>query len=74
MLGDVNFRGEGGAAEGTEIDVGDAEGVGPEVGGDAFGGDEFLVVALAVIERQGVGFKAFLAGDGEAGGGLEATA
>ena len=54
--------------------MGDAKDMGPEVGGDTFGGGEFLVMALAVVEGEGVGFETFLASDGEAGGGIEAAA
>ena len=74
VFGHVDFSGEGGAAEGAEIDVGDAKRVGTQVSGHSFGGSEFLVVALAVVEGKGVGFEAFLTGNGETSGGIEASA
>jgi len=41
--------------------------------GDPLRGLEFGAVTLTVIERQAVAGKALTAGDGKAGGGIEAT-
>jgi len=45
-----------------------------ELFGDLRGCVHFDVMALAVVERQAIASEAFLAGDGETSGGIEAAA
>ncbi len=73
VLGDIDVGGEGGAADGAEVDGDDAVVGRAEVAGDLFGGDELVAMALAVVEGEGVAGEAGLAGYGENGGAVEAA-
>ena len=74
VLGHVDVVGQRRAAERAQVDVGH------DVLGDAQGrghpgrGLELDAVPLAVAEAQRVGLEAVGAGDGEHGGGVEASA
>ena len=77
-LDTVGGHGDRGIGQGRAAKLGDAEIDHPmfaraERLNHAFGGFQLGVVALAVIKRQTVRFKALRAGDGETGGGIEAA-
>ena len=63
--------GQGRAAELAEFDAGEAVLPGAKGFGDAFRCRQLGDMALAVGDGQGVGFKTLLAGDGQAGGGIQ---
>ena len=65
--------GERGAAKFAQIDLGDAVFAGAQFGGNAPGGGEFGVVALAVGEREGVTVKAAPARQRKTGGGIQSA-
>ena len=58
----------------SKVEADDAVFLRAELFGYFGGGFHFNVMALAVIERQAITREAFLAGDGEAGGGIKAAA
>lgn len=73
VLGDVNVGCERAAAEGPQVDVGEAVMCVVELG-ELGGCGEFVAVALAVVEGEGMeGIEAGVVGDGEAGGRVEAA-
>lgn len=73
ILGNIDVGGERGAADGTEVDGDDAVVDRAENARDLLGGDEFVAVALAVIEGEGVTCESGLARDGECGGTVQAA-
>ena len=70
----VDVGGEGGAAEGAEVEGEDAVFGGAQGVGDAAGGVEFDGVPLAVGHGEGVAAEAVVAGRGQGHGGIEAAA
>ncbi len=73
VLGDIDVGGECGAAEGSEIDFhGDMSGE-LVMCGESGGGGDFLLVALAVVEAEGVAGVAGVNGNAEGSGGIEAA-
>ncbi len=69
-----DFIGEGGVAEYTKIDPGDAMIVRVKCARDAARGLQFDPVPLAIIEREGVTVEALATGKCETGGGIESPA
>lgn len=73
VLGDAFVGGERGAAEVAEIQSDDAVIRRAQTGGDALSGAQFVAVALAVIEAEGVAGKAGAQGVSKAGCRIEAA-
>ena len=70
VLGDVDVRGQGRAAEGPQVDVDDHV-LDPGCRGQGRRGGELDVVTLAVAERHGVDRIVIAASEGQAGGRIQ---
>jgi len=70
---DTYVAGKGGAAEGAKVEADDAVFLRAKLFGDLRGGVHFNVMTLAVVERKAITSEAFLAGDGETSGRIEAA-
>jgi hypothetical protein len=74
VFGDFEgVAGESGATDCAQVEGDDFVGDGAELFGDGGGGEEFVAVALAVVDGEGVDSKAVTLGAGEGDGGVEAA-
>lgn len=74
VFGHLALAGERRAAELAEIDVEQDVASNMKRSGDAASGLDFVFVALTIAERDGVGFEAFVPGDGKGRGRVESAA
>jgi len=74
MFGDIDIRGQGAGAEGSQVNARGAVLARAKKRGYAGGSVQFDAVALAVIKRQGITFVAVAPGQCETGGGIQASA
>jgi len=75
VLRDCNRRvGQGGCAEGGQVNINDPVFENSEGFGDLCGAGDLTGVSLAVTERQCAAIKAFICGDGKRRSGIETSA
>ena len=73
VLGHRHVAGQRRTAEDAQVDIHEDVTNDAEVSGHALGGGDLHLVTLAVAERQGMDLEAFMLGDGQGGGGIQAT-